>query len=474
MHRVLKDIIGSSRGGFNRVIVRIHHAIVMQIDEIKGSLNLCLTKRPTDFEPPWMREEVSLIFSRLFYVVSDKCLDHLRASYRRLEKDDFEEECTDWWVEECLGLPCIHKIAMAIITRTPLDPMDIDVFWRKLSWEDGSTPYGSVDDGLAGMTIPEIRLREMWLKLQSGTLKQGTAYQLGELYTELEYPEQSTMMEPTKDDNKKGKGRPRGARDKDKGDGREKSHFEHMQEELIRIEKQKDKQQGSESQTRRPGRPRKEKVIIPEEVIDCDDIPSQPVEEYSTECAGPKEHIVHMGVNFGCENVDDFWFRYIVYVTDVMADGHCGYRSAAVLLGLDQMDYRRVRKDLVSELVQNSDLYEPMRRGLREGTWADLLRQVNHVASPCGPEFWWHMPLIGLIFATCYQVGLVLLTWHAPMLCLPLRWRSMTPGIPRVNLGIAHIGHHDHFVPVINIEIIFFIKICCICNSPPFVVGRSA
>ena len=84
MHRVLKDIIGSSRGGFNRVIVRIHHAIVMQIDEIKASMNLCMTKRPTAFDPPLMRPEIAMIFSRLFYKVSDKCLDHLLASYNKL------------------------------------------------------------------------------------------------------------------------------------------------------------------------------------------------------------------------------------------------------------------------------------------------------------------------------------------------------------------------------------------------------
>jgi len=58
MHRVLKDIIGSGRGGFNRVIVRIHNAIAMQIDEIRASMNMSLTKRPTVFDDPRMPPQV--------------------------------------------------------------------------------------------------------------------------------------------------------------------------------------------------------------------------------------------------------------------------------------------------------------------------------------------------------------------------------------------------------------------------------
>ena len=72
MHRVLKDIIGSSRGGFNRVTVRIHHAIILQIDEIKANMNLSLSKRPTDFDNPSMPPQIRLLFSRWFYRVSDR------------------------------------------------------------------------------------------------------------------------------------------------------------------------------------------------------------------------------------------------------------------------------------------------------------------------------------------------------------------------------------------------------------------
>ena len=40
MHKVVKEIIGSSRGGFNRVVVRIHHGIVQQVDKIRASMNI--------------------------------------------------------------------------------------------------------------------------------------------------------------------------------------------------------------------------------------------------------------------------------------------------------------------------------------------------------------------------------------------------------------------------------------------------
>jgi len=74
MHRVLKDIIGSGRGGFNRVIVRIHNAIVSQIDEIRASMNMSLSKRPTVFDDPRMPSQVCKVLYKLNKYFFDKCL----------------------------------------------------------------------------------------------------------------------------------------------------------------------------------------------------------------------------------------------------------------------------------------------------------------------------------------------------------------------------------------------------------------
>jgi len=36
-------------------------------------------------------------------------------------------------MKECLGLPCIHKVAVAIATETPLSPNDFHLFWRQIN-----------------------------------------------------------------------------------------------------------------------------------------------------------------------------------------------------------------------------------------------------------------------------------------------------------------------------------------------------
>ena len=64
MHKVVKEIIGSSRGGFNRVVVRIHHGIVQQVDKIRASMNIALTKKPRDFETADIPHFVERIFGR--------------------------------------------------------------------------------------------------------------------------------------------------------------------------------------------------------------------------------------------------------------------------------------------------------------------------------------------------------------------------------------------------------------------------
>ena len=104
------------------------------------------------------------------------------------------------------------------------------------------------------------------------------------------------------------------------------------------------------------------------------------------------------------------------------------------------------------ELIQNRDLYEPISQRIVEGTWEQLIMRVGHCVSPCTEEYWFHMPFIGLVFATLFQVGLVLLTWHAPTLCLPLRARTGNGLPPTTILAMTHVGVHNHFIPVCEIE----------------------
>ena len=84
------------------------------------------------------------------------------------------------------------------------------------------------------------------------------------------------MVEPTYDPQKKGKGRPCGARNKNKEDAREKSHFEHMREELAQLEKGKSK---STTATKSRGQPKSNLASTSQTVLTSQELQSQPPQE---------------------------------------------------------------------------------------------------------------------------------------------------------------------------------------------------
>ena len=90
-------------------------------------------------------------------------------------------------------------------------------------------------------------------------------------------------------------------------------------------------------------------------------------------------------------------------------------------------------------------MYHEMLEGFK--TIPQLIREVNHIRSPCSPEFWMCTPTMGLVFATRYQVALVVLSWFGPCTCLPM---FAPPGSepPTTVFAIAHVGRRNHYVPV--------------------------
>ena len=51
---------------------------------------------------------------------------------------------------------------------------------------------------------------------------------------------------------------------------------------------------------------------------------------------------------------------YIRHVKDVSADGNCGFRAIAGLVGLTEDGWRQVRKDLLQKLLTHVDNYKQL------------------------------------------------------------------------------------------------------------------
>ena len=211
------------------------------------------------------------------------------------------------------------------------------------------------------MTPQQLMCIEFSQRLQKGELRETTIETIGDVYTDLEHPRQSTMEEPT---DGKEKGRPWGALGAKfkTGNDRDPSRFEHVRDELDRAEKAK--KTGKTKVGKGRGRSRKEQE---DPVYDEPYDPSMfsesayvhPVSAYVDPSQGymppepgfanphhpvfvhtvpapyvdPGQGYMHMGMDFGIRNIDLFWYPFIQDVRDVVGDGHCGYRSLCVLMG---------------------------------------------------------------------------------------------------------------------------------------------
>ena len=126
-----------------------------------------------------------------------------------------------------------------------------------------------------------------------------------------------------------------------------------------------------------------------------------------------------------------------------MGDGHCGYRSLVVLQADVEDQYMYVRFELSKELQQRRALYTP---ACGVTPISDLIRSVNFTGV-CTRDHWMEVPIVGLAFATRFQVALVVLSYAGPHTCLPM-WAPPGAQPPTKVHAIALVGNHDHFVPV--------------------------
>jgi len=169
---------------------------------------------------------------------------------------------------------------------------------------------------------------------------------------------------------------------------------------------------------------------------------------------GPNGSLIYLGFEWGMDNINTFMLGYIKGVRDVMGDGHCGYRSIAVLLGYDEGSYIQIRFSFSQFIVLRRDIWSLVLEDMK--IVDQLLMEVNTIVSPCARAAWMEVPIMGLVFATLHQVTLVCLTWFGPCTCLPL-WAPLGSEPPTTVYAIALIRNRDHFVPVCILTIYKYI-----------------
>lgn len=136
---------------------------------------------------------------------------------------------------------------------------------------------------------------------------------------------------------------------------------------------------------------------------------------------------------------------YISHIVDVLTDGNCGFRVIADCLGLDEDQWRQVRRDLLNELHTNISLYFNV-----FGSAArikELTVILNYFESHPHVDHWMTMPDMGHLIASRYDVVVHLISRQQCLTFLPLRTAPPVSIHQRKEFGIGFVGG-CHFVRI--------------------------
>ncbi|RZC29485.1 Aquaporin PIP1-2 [Glycine soja] len=139
-----------------------------------------------------------------------------------------------------------------------------------------------------------------------------------------------------------------------------------------------------------------------------------------------------------------FFQGFIRDVVDVKADGNCGYRSIAALLGMGEDSWPLVRNELIKELGRWSHEYMNLFGGTERFEQLKLSLLVDDF-SKVSVDKWMDITDMGYVIASRYNVILVSLSQQQSMAFFPLRSQPPPHSSGHRIICVAHV-FGKHFV----------------------------
>ncbi|KAH1249563.1 hypothetical protein GmHk_05G012890 [Glycine max] len=164
------------------------------------------------------------------------------------------------------------------------------------------------------------------------------------------------------------------------------------------------------------------------------------------------------------DQFEPFIQDFIDDIVDVKADGNCGYRSIAGLLGMGENSWSLVRNELMKELGKWSHDYIKLFGGTKR--FEELRLPLLVVGfSMVSMDKWMDIMDMGYVIASRYSVIIVSLSQQQSMTFFPIR--SQPPPDSSVHRMIC-VGHMfgNHFVQV-------YLKDCCPLPPLAFLWSRN-
>ncbi|CAL5330385.1 unnamed protein product [Camellia sinensis] len=135
---------------------------------------------------------------------------------------------------------------------------------------------------------------------------------------------------------------------------------------------------------------------------------------------------------------------YIQLVKNVDADGNCGFRTIAGLMGFGEDEWLQVRKDLLQELHAHIDHYKSLFGGQERVD--ELTTTLAYFESNAAYSHWMTMPDMGYLISSFYNIVLFHLSSQQCLTFLPLRTIPM-PIASRKEICTGFVNN-NHFIQV--------------------------
>ena len=390
-HAQLKRQLGSSQGTFESSWTKIHNLLELQHTNIKASFEKSKIVVQDNFK--------SSEFKELRGNVSISALEKILAETKRADSVGIDQDACGCVIRHTHGLPCAHEIAEYNREGRPI-PLDcIHPHWCKLDMLATATPKSS---SMELDCIPELELIAQRFKEYDSSRK----LQLLNKLRELAVPESTFLIKPEVDTSTR----------------RDQCAFELVQsgqDSYSPVAIGATAVSSGSSLQRKPKRIQKQKVI-------------------PTRSWRPISYI-HLFL--------DGLRPYIHHVKDVKADGNCGFRAIAGLMGFGKDEWPQVRKDLLIELHAHVDQYRQL-----YGTQlrVDELIHILSYLEDCPPhDRWMTMTEMGHLISSHYNVVLYHLSMEQCLTFLPLRSVPL-PKVSRREIAIGFVNQ-NHFVEVLSI-----------------------
>ncbi|XP_052730443.1 uncharacterized protein LOC128195805 [Vigna angularis] len=379
-HWSLKKVLGNSMGDLCSCWDNIHNVIILQHNKIKASFESSLLLTSDHFK--------GYIYRELIGRVSRYALDLIAQELKIVQQIGLNSSKCGCVLRRTFGVPCACELARYDPRMIPIG--EFHIMWRRLHFSNvelnETEPQLSIKDELKQV---EERFNEADV---------GGKVTIKQKLLEIVCPTLTSMVPPLHKVKTKGAQISKVKRN-ERSTTRDPSYFEYVDAFHSTIESS-----SMRSKLQSNPKPMKKRRVP---MIDQFHSTTHP---------------------------------FIVDVVDVVADGHCGYRCIAALLGLGEDSWPVIRNELYKELSAWRDEYASLVGGYDrlEELRNSLLANMNK---------WMTLPDIGYAIANRCNVILVCLSYSQNYTIFPLRSTPPSDITQHCLICIGHV-HGCHFVQV--------------------------